>query len=301
MVLISVISLTGMSFYLAKCHSRLAAYVLGFISINEYFLLHLRRAMSEAALLFFTVLTFYTVSRLFIAIRGKSIRGIMLWSIIAGTFSGLAGQSKLTGLACAAIAILGSLFFIFESPVILYTRRAVMFLQVTFVVIITSILVFLASYPFFYNNTTHRVLSTFYIRGQVVEAQIKAYPDQIIQPDQRLGILFKRVFDHPLKFDIGSVGSSIAHRINFLVGGFGLSFSAYQVWRKNRRYEYFLILILGVITCAVPMLFVPLDWDRYYLYPIFFGCIFFAIGLSQLCAVFFNIIARRIRIPQPGL
>jgi hypothetical protein len=30
------------------------------------------------------------------------------------------------------------------------------------------------------------------------------------------------------------------------------------------------------------MILTPLDWERYYLYPIFFSCMFFSLGIGQL-------------------
>lgn len=51
---------------------------------------------------------------------------------------------------------------------------------------------------------------------------------------------------------------------------------------KQENQIILIVLVLGALVCATPMLFVPLDWDRYYLYLIFFNCVFFAIGIGQL-------------------
>jgi len=70
---------------------------------------------------------------------------------------------------------------------------------------------------------------------------------------------------------------------------FGLSYSIKQIGMKMENQEFFIVLVLGTLVCAVPMLFVPFDWDRYYLYPIFFSCIFFSIGMGQLLCIGFHI------------
>lgn len=274
MGLISVFSMLGMILLLAASHSRLASYLFALISINDYFLLHLRRAMSEAPLLLFTVFILYAAYKLLFAIQEKSLKNITLWSILVRIFSGMAGQSKLTGLACVVIPILGSLLLISRSQDIPTELKRRIVLVVTLVVAFTSLIIFFISYPFFYENTAHRILTTFYVRGQVVE--------QTIQSNERLAILFQRIFEYPLVFGTNTVIVVILHWINFFIAAFGFSYSLKQIMMKQRNQMIHIPLVLGTSVCAVPMLFTPLDWDRYYLYPIFFSCVFFAIGLGQL-------------------
>ena len=289
MALLSVFSLLGTILLLAKAHSRIAAYLFALIGINEYFLLHLRRAMSEAPLLLFTVLVLYASFKLLTVLPENSMKKIILWSVIAGVLSGMAGQSKLTGLACAGIAILGTLILISRPTYFSQIPRGRTLLVVSFIVVCTSLLVFFASYPFFYRNTLHRVLTTFYIRGQIVEAQVNQYTDQTIQSNERHYILFQRIFRYPLGLRTNNTADSLFHWINFLMIVFGLSYSIKQIGMKMENQEFFIVLVLGTLVCAVPMLFVPFDWDRYYLYPIFFSCIFFSIGIGQLLFIGFHI------------
>lgn len=288
MALVSVLSLLVVISLLARAHSRLAAYLFAWVSLNGYFLLHLRRAMSEAPLLLFTVLVLYSSYKLFRATQENSLRKIIVSSIIIGVFSGMAGQSKLTGLACIGIAILGTLVSILrpaddsETP-----RRQVLFL-VPLITGCTALLIFLVSYPFFYRNTLHRVLTTFYVRGLVVEAQINQYEDQVIHPTQRPQVLFQRIFELPLKPECSGTADLLFNGINLLIAASGFSFSLRQVWLKRQNWEIILVLLLGALVCAVPMLFIPLDWDRYYLYPILFSCIFFVIGLGRFFSFGFS-------------
>ena len=288
MALLSVFSLLGMSLLLAKAHSRIAAYLFALIGTNEYFLLHLRRAMSEAPLLLFTVLVLYASFKLLMALEENSIKKVILWSSITGVSSGLAGQSKLTGLACAGIALLGILLIISRPADFSKKPGGGILLLASFTLVCTSLLIFIISYPFFYQNTLHRGLTTFYIRGQVVEAQINQYSDQTIQSNRRHSIIFQRIFRYPLRLPTNSTADSLSHWINFFMVVFGLSYSIKKTSPKLESWEIFVVLGLGALVCAVPMLFVPLDWDRYYLYPIFFSCIFSAIGISQLFSMAYS-------------
>jgi hypothetical protein len=285
MAVISVFSLLTMTIFIAKTHSRMAAYVFSLISFNDYFLLHLRRAMSEAPLILFTVLVLFATYKLLIGIRESSNKQIIVWSLITGALSGLAGQSKLTGLMCAFIPILGTLV-IFARPIanlqIPWLRT---FLAVATLVTFTALLTFVASYPFFYENTIYRTVGTFYFRNTVVEGQMQTYPSQVILPGTRINILFQRIFEYPIASDSNAIANFLIHWINSLIIAFGTAWSISCVWKRRERWEKYIVLLSGTLTCAIPMLFVPFDWDRYYLFPIFFNCIFFAIGVGQLLCV----------------
>jgi hypothetical protein len=216
MAIISVFSLLGTVILIVKAHSRLAAYVFMLIGFNDYFLLHLRRAMSEAPLLFFTVLALYASYKLLIVIQEKSIKKVILWSMIVGVFCGLAGQSKLTGLACMAIPILGAFILIFRSTSTSQLSGIRALLMVVCLILVTSLLIFVASYPFFYRNTLYRTLGTFYFRNAVIQGQMKTYASQVILPRNRLNILFQRIFQYPIALDSNGIAGSLFHWINFL-------------------------------------------------------------------------------------
>ena len=297
MALISIFSLLGMIYLLAIAHSRLAGYLFALVSINDYFLLHLRRAMSEAPLILFTVLTLYTAYKLLIAIHESSKNRIIFWSVLAGIFSGMAGQSKLTGLACSAITVLGALIFVLATGEFSLSYKKWLLLTITCFTVSTSFLVFYISYPFFYENTLHRILTTFYVRGQVVQSQLKTYPEQTISSNERVGILFQRIFKYPLSLEAFTSIQPVFNALNFLIAFGGLYYAVRQIWKRTADQKFFIVLLMGTIICAVPMLLTPLDWDRYYLYPIFFSCVFFAVGFSQFVWIAFSTFERQTDVP----
>jgi hypothetical protein len=295
MGIISVFSLLGLALFLAKTHSRIAAYIFTSISFNDYFLLHLRRAMSEAPLLLFTVFVLFASYRLLLVMQESPINKMIFWSVVTGALSGLAGQSKLTGLACGMIPIPGALIMIFKSTLSERPSRLRLLFGMAGLVLCTSLLVFIISYPFFYENTLFRTVGTFYFRNAVVAGQAETYASQVILPGDRMEILFQRIFKYPISFDSSSLTNTLFHGINFLVFAFGSTYSIRQMWKKERGWERYAVLLSGTLTCAIPMLFIPFDWDRYYLYPIFFSCIFFSIGLGQLL---FTWLSRTLKIEK---
>ena len=287
MAVLSAFSLFFTAIFLAKHHSRLAAYLFTLVSLNGYFLLNLRRAMSEASFLFFVVLVMYASYRLMISARSRDMNKSIQWALIAGFFSGLAGQSKLTGLVCVGIAVLGAVLVIVPHPkqwlTILKQR---MLLIIVFVVTFAALTTFIASYPFYYTDTVDRIWETFYARDQIVIYQLATYPDELIPPGNRSTILFQRIFDYPIHTDTNNTVGILFHWLNLIATFIGITHVLKCAWSDNPERDASIILLLGTLLCAVPMLFSPFDWERYYLLPIYFGCIFFVIGISQLALNF---------------
>ncbi len=282
---LSIFSVVGIIFLLARSHSRLAAYLFAIVSLNTYFLFQLRRALSEPPLILFTVLVLYFSYKLLVAAQRESMKEIIAWSVLVGVFSGLAGESKLTGIACAGIAVLGTMILMSDRAVASQLSKRRIPLIITLVVGGATLLAFIASYPFFYEHTATRIRDTLYTRKEIAQYQVVQYAYQAIQPGERLSTLFERIFKYPMDFDLNPILIALFHWVNFILTLFGIIYSFTQVRQKTRGWEYFAVFLLGTFVCAVPMLFTPLDWERYYLYPIFFGCIFFCIGAGELSFV----------------
>jgi hypothetical protein len=217
-----------------------------------------------------------------IAAQGKSVKQVVLWSAVVGAFSGLAGQSKLTGLACTAIAILGTMILMSdpENSVQMTKRRIPLIIAV--VVFSATLLAFIASYPFFYENTIDRILVTFDTRSQILQYQISRYDYQTIPANARLEILFQRIFKYPVELDLSGTKIAFFHWINLLLTALGIYSCLQHIRQRRKGWEYSVIFLSGAFVCAFPMLLTPLDWERYYLYPIFFSCIFFSLGMGEL-------------------
>jgi hypothetical protein len=284
MAILGVFSIVLMTIMLAFTHSRLAGYIFYIFCFNDYFLLHLRRAMSESSLLFFTVLVMAAMFRLLSEIKNKNVKQIFIWSIIVGVISGFAGQSKLTGLACAILAIGLSFLSIYRYGLAKQKIGLKIFRLTSILISFVTVIIFIASYPFFYQKTIQRIAGTFYTRQSVVKIQMTDFPADIIEPGQRLNILLNRVFDYP--YHIPNNDNNLIIPIFMLsITSFGIYYAIKQILSDNEETHKYLVLLFSLLTFGVPMLITPLDWDRYYLYPIFFSGIFFSIGFVQLSKI----------------
>jgi hypothetical protein len=108
--------------------------------------------------------------------------------------------------------------------------------------------------------------------------QTHAFAYTLMPENGRLGILFQRIFDYPIHSGSNNVIDTLFHWLNLIVVATGISFTIKQVRNNSLERDPNLILLLGTLLLAIPMLFTPFDWDRYYLYPIYFGCIFFQLA-----------------------
>jgi hypothetical protein len=273
-------SMLIMTAFIAHAHSRIAAYIFFVSSFNTYFLVHLRRAMSETPLLLFSILAMISTYKLLNEIQRKNAFKILVWSIVIGVLSGLAGQSKLTGLACGFSAIIASLLKIYKQKLLLQRADARLFRLIFWVIPITMMIVFVCSYPFFFHKTVLRVVASFLMRNYVLQDQLKHYSSDVILPDQRLSIVLKNVFFYPIH--VGNENNFIIPLLNLSIASYGIYFIVKGIIRESEGIDFYSVLITTSTVCAIPMLFTPLDWDRYYLFPIFFTCVFFSIGLTQI-------------------
>ena len=155
-------------------------------------------------------------------------------------------------------------------------------LVITIVVFSVMLLTFITSYPFFYEDTIDRILTTFNTRSQILQYQISRYDYQTIPTDARLATLFQRIFNYPIDLDIRGTRIAFFHWINLILTALGIYYCIQQIRQKQKDWEYSVVFMSGAFVCAFPMLLTPLDWERYYLYPIFFSCIFFSLGVSEL-------------------
>ena len=297
MTVIAALGLLGIALFLGRIHSRIAAYVFTLISFNAYFLDTLRRSMSEASILFFTILALLASVQLLIVLRGASWKRVVFWSALAGVFSGLAGESKLTGLACAAVPVLGALIIISRGEDKAGMPKMRLFLVVLFVITTATLLTFIATYPLFYRETVDRVWETFDARRQILNYQLNTYSHQLIPAGARIGILFQRIFEYPIRIQSSPGMSAILHWINFIPAAIGLFYTVRQGSGASSLSHACLALWLGAAFSAGPMLLTPFDWERYYMFPIFFACVFFSIGSVQAIVQLVTWLSRADRAP----
>lgn len=276
MVILTVLCFLITMISISLIHSRLAAYSFFAISFNSYFLEHLIRAMSESPLLIFSIISIVAAYLLLQEIKKNNTFKIFLYSALTGIFCGLAGESKLNGLVCIILAIITPFAAVFKYKSKLENARIKILLISTATIIFFTLFIFISVYPFFYHDTIQHIFDTFRYRQRIMDYQVNVYPD-IILPGQRTKILVNRIFSYPINFPAFLI-------LNLFITAFGFFYGIRNIFKKRNKKsgDYYLILIVSAIIICTPVLFTPLDWVRYYLFPIFFTCIFFSIGLCQI-------------------
>ena len=193
MAILAIASLSIVFTLLLAAWGRFAGYIwLGLVAFNPYFLLQLRRAMGESCLLFFTVLGLYAVYKALNSAEenaGQSKRAVYLWLAVAGIASGLAGASKLNGLANVLAPILTACVVALRSKSSAggKLRSA---LGGGALAGICCVVVFVAVNPFLWPNPIGRTIQMFQHRVEEMSQQTVTHPvDYISNWSQRLQVV----------------------------------------------------------------------------------------------------------------
>jgi hypothetical protein len=275
MAILAALTLTLISIWLGRVHGRFYGYFWALVSCNTYFLTQLRRAMCEAPLLFFTVLLLWALLPLLESLHKKQKSRVMLWSLLAGMLCGLAAECKLTGALGGILAIVVCFISIYLNHDQKDSTVVHLFQISTLLVMAAALITFVAVYPFFYVDPFTRILGTLATRQNVMQTQLHDYPAQVITFWQRPILLVKRIFGLPLGWPLTiTIGG-------YILPIFFCGVGVHETYTKLHFPSPCLVLLSASVILGLPMCFLPLDWDRYYLFPIFFACIFFATGLSM--------------------
>ncbi|NPV75218.1 MAG: phospholipid carrier-dependent glycosyltransferase [Anaerolineae bacterium] len=259
---------------------------------NAYFLTHLRRAMSETPLLFFTILAtaacWKALRELHKAYQqeatiAKNLRKPVTWFLVAGVCCGLAGACKINGLFSAS-----GLFALVMLSFLLLPGGADRGLRQTFAIrgailsVFAALLVFIALNPYLYSNPLVNTARMFKFRVQEMSIQVAGFPENVLpnSPLQRLDIISQRIFE-----DYAWPNFSGARWLNLTLAAVGLGNLLWRAWRWLRSGENdpsaaaLLALLAPLATAALAT---PLDWDRYYLFPVVLAACCGAVGLGTV-------------------
>lgn len=168
-------------------------------------------------------------------------------------------------------------------------------------VTISAAVAFLGSYPYLWPNLLERSVHVFQNRIDEMKYQSSAHSADAIETlDQRLTIIPLRIFNDYAIFNFTG-----AFALNGILTGLGLAIALAQIrnWVKVGTAATSLLAI--AVTASVPSFFTLLDWDRYYLFPVFFSSMAIAIGLGWLAqkiivSKLFSQIKTKLSQNQPG-
>jgi 4-amino-4-deoxy-L-arabinose transferase-like glycosyltransferase len=261
---------------------------IGMSITSAYFLLHLRRAMGEAPLLAGTMLVAWSGYK---ALQAGSKedpdwRKTYIWLGIMGVCIGAAGASKLNGLSGLAAA--GGLVIILAFK--LNTNKSNRWLFIiggTSVVVLMSMVVFVGLNPYLWSAPAGKFQALYLHRLDQMQMQVTAMPqDHIDSISQRFRIIPIRLLwthTHTFSWTASSLEKVILSGINIVLFLTGFVYLVNQAWSwlsRGKAKEASIITLLMGVSTSIPVFFTPLDWDRYYLFPVFFITLCMTIGIG---------------------
>jgi hypothetical protein len=194
---------------------------------------------------------------------------------------GLAGESKINGLSILlgiVASLAGYVVWKQKDTLIQKTRRI---FSLSAVVSIVTVIVFLGSYPFLWPNPLGRTDQILTDRLDEMRTQsISHAPDAITTLNQRLTVIPTRIFQ-----DYATLHFEGAWILNIILASLGVGLTLLKIrdWLKGSGDGVAAMVLLAVgVTAAFPTFFTLLDWDRYYLFPVFFSTAFIAIASGWL-------------------
>ena len=294
-VVAAVIAFTLMSYFVG----RLAGYVmLSLFVLDSYFSSTLCRAMGEAPLLAFTMfaalagyraLTSWRVATAHSHLVRKRFLRPLLWFGMMGVFCGLAGATKLNGLSI----IPAGLVLVLLTPLVQTSNisRSQIFGIIPFacgLLILAAAFTFVAPNPYLYGDPIRRTKNMVEQRLSEMERQQAKIPSARISGPliPRVSLIGERVFQQ-----CAALSFAKSWIINVLLCLVGLGYVLFAGWswlRTGAGSAATAVLLLIAFGSSIPALMTPLDWDRYYLFPVFFSTVFIAIGIFWIITILFK-------------
>jgi len=253
---------------------------------SAYLRLHLVRAMCEAPLVAVCVVGLALFARaLALAARpDSSPRRALLLVLGCGLVSGLAASAKLNGLALAGAGLV--LVGLVATTLWVRLRRRVLFLLGALALLaVGTALPLLALNPYLWPAPLARATSLFDTRLAMMARQMAGYSHLTITTlAQRLSVVPTRVLQTYAAISHADDWPSVLwiNLVLLIVGLVALVRSAYGALLRRQASPGALAILLVGGAASLPPLFTPLDWNRYYMLPVFFTTMVIAIGLAWL-------------------
>jgi Dolichyl-phosphate-mannose-protein mannosyltransferase len=266
---------------------------LGLFLVNPFIRTSLSRAMSESPLLAFTMLM---AGAGFLALRTwrknapdaqamSALNKPFAWFILAGALAGLAGASKLNGLALAAsgAALVGLAAFV-DKGSLPRNLRFSFAIRTVVLLVLACLLFFVLLNPFLYTDPLGRMVQMYKYRVYEMGIQIEQFPQHLMpQGLARPALLGQRTFG--TYFALPEVLWPLVMLLS-LWGIWRLGTAAWNWLRGKAEAGEGGAAALALLVTPVPLIAVslttPLDWDRYYLLPVVFAQVYFAAGVLDL-------------------
>jgi 4-amino-4-deoxy-L-arabinose transferase-like glycosyltransferase len=282
MALMAAVAIWLLWRWIAACINKATAIaMLALIVLNLYFWINLTRAMSEAPLLLCTMLGLGAANAAVASWRRGMPPRMIGWCVAAGLAGGLAGAAKLNGFAVVvAICLFLAIALMADSSQ--PRRQALAWAGLAgLTVVALALLVFVLVNPYLYPDPIGRTIGLFEYRVAEMQPQKLLFPESSITTwSARLRIVPVRILH---TFALLRFPGAMAINGLLLLGGLALAGQRLWRWRRTAGLgDGFLLLILAMAATGGPSLLTPLDWDRYYLFPILWSSVLMAMAIAWL-------------------
>lgn len=290
MALLAIGSMLIIYAWLHKSFGRFSAYLwVIFCTVNAYLLLTLRRALSESPLVFFAVITMIMMVLTCYVFDLYRIGKACKWHIFGcgvalGVCAGLSTAAKLNGVATIFAIGLMIIYYLRGLNVPIHLKILCSISAIALISFV-ALAVFVALHPHTWQSPVQITWAMFVQRANEMSGQVRdTVTYNLSRLNRKIEIVPMRVLN-----DYASLKISDNKPINIAINGIVAMCSLIFLQKKLRAepqanitsHSIVVIFAMGFVM-GVPALFTPLDWDRYYIMPIFFLTILSTIGLGQL-------------------
>jgi hypothetical protein len=259
---------------------------------NRYFLDMMGRAREEAPLIGLSLLVFYSVYKAAAesAPAGIFSRKSVVWLFTAAVLSGLAGGLKLNG---AILSFLGPVaaapFFMKSGFRSLKFSRVIYWICLSCILISVSFVTFVVVNPSLHQAPLKGSLVLYEHRVDTMSGQMERFPQQDMRGMNVLSRI-KRI-SYKIFGTCAALHFPAAIYVNICLFLYGIALTAAQALRpalsKGHDPAACRVFLLGsLVSSAVIVIFLNLDWNRFYCIPVIFSTGFIAIGLGNLYRTF---------------
>ena len=208
-----------------------------------------------------------------------------LWLGVVGVGTGLAGSAKLNGLAALGAGIL------LVVAIAIRLRRSAAHKCLfagcgVLVIAVSTSFTFVAMNPYLWPDVDRRVGNMF--RHRLQEMKVITTRDKETRRPS-VGERVTRASDAVFR-ECAAMKGNGTFFLNILLTATGmcLVIARARRWLLNRDQEPgpIVILLVGVMTAGPPLLLTLMDWDRYYLLPIFFSTLLISVAIAWYVKLF---------------
>lgn len=282
-------------FFLARrTGGRISGYVLLALYLsNAFLMISLRRAMGESALLLSALIAVILGAKAIeswvkevshLSVSFTSLKRPFLWFTAIGIVAGISASIKLNGAVIGLAGILLPLIVVIFFPgSVSGSLKRLFLVRVSLAVIFSSLFIFILLNPYLYANPFHRIGRMLHYKIEEMQWQQVIFPASVIQgtPVDRAILISKRVLQdyNSLQFPGAWIINSTLTITGLAI--FGLAARRWARQPDSKGAAAISLLVTGLIV-TLPSLATPLDWDRYYLFPVIFSLVCIAAAAGHL-------------------